>query len=99
MAQGRARVPGMSTGGVLLEGPAVAGRSISYPVIVEQILHACGVNATPMEDGAVMLRFPSTNGLVVSVPLSAQGCASLIEKVQEAMGAGQQPPPGDTVPE
>jgi hypothetical protein len=94
-----ARVPGLPAAGVLLgRGEPQVGRSVQYPLLVEQILHAAGVSCTPMEDGAVMIRFPSTNGLCVSVPLSSQGCDELIRKLEEAR-AGQQVTPSDTVPE
>lgn len=78
--------------GLLLPGgreiPA-PGASVAYPLIVETILHAAGVNCVPMQEGAVMLRFPSTNGMVISIPLSSRGCDELISKIQEAR-AGQQ---------
>lgn len=72
---------------------------MQYPLVVEQILHAAGVNAVPMEHGAVMLRFPSMNGFVVSVPLSSEGCDELVRKVQEAQAAGQQVDPSASVEE
>jgi hypothetical protein len=83
-------------GGRQLQPP---GSSLQYPLVVEQILHAAGVNCVPMEDGAVMLRFPSMNGFVVSVPLSSQGCDELVRKVQEARAAGQQVDPSASVTE
>jgi len=77
----------------------VPGASVQYPLVVEQILHVAGVNCTPMEDGAVMVRFPSMNGFVVSIPLSAQGVEELISKLQQAQEAGQQVEPSATVSE
>ncbi|HEX5029823.1 MAG TPA: hypothetical protein VFX78_00025 [Candidatus Eisenbacteria bacterium] len=81
----RAKVPGMQAGGVLL-GAKPQGAAITYPLIVETILHACGVNAVPMEDGAVMVRFPSTNGMVTSIPLSAKGVDELVKQLENARG-------------
>lgn len=94
----RARVPGMNRPGLVLpDGSPVPGAPISYPVIVETILHACGVNVVPMSGGAVMCRFPSTNGFTVSVPLTSEGVAQLIKQLEAA--TSQQDDPDATVSE
>jgi hypothetical protein len=83
----------MPGAGVLLDKGQPQG-SVTYPLIVETILHAAGLSVVPMENGAVMIRFPSTNGFVVSVPLSAAGVRELISQLE---AAGQSVTPDDTV--
>lgn len=75
-------VKGVGAGVVLDAKPDDGQRR--YPLINEIILHHCGINVAPMDDGACMLRFPSSNGLVVTVPLSSEGLDDLIAQIEAA---------------
>ena len=83
--------------GVVLDRQADDGQR-RYPLINEFILHHCGVNVVPMEDGAGMLRFPSSNGLCCSVPLSREGLDDLMAQI-EALRTSEPVTPSDTVEE
>lgn len=96
--QRRAMVKGMGAGVVLDRQTEPEDGTRRYPLIIETILHHCGVAVMPMEEGALMLRFPTAPGTVFSVPLSSEGVDELLVKIEEAR-ALQQVDPSATVEE